>query len=108
MIKKLTVDEVANRIENNKKILLLEALPEKYFRKGHLPGALNIPHDVAEEDLKFVLKDKDAEIITYCANGPCMNSEILAERLIGMGFKNVSDFHLGKEGWVKSGRHLEK
>lgn len=34
IIKKLNVEEVANRIENNKKILLLEALPEKHFKKG--------------------------------------------------------------------------
>ena len=108
MIKKLSVEEVANRIEENKKVLLLEALPEKYFKQGHLPGALNIHHDVDEEDLKFVLKDKNAEIITYCANGPCMNSEILAERLLELGYKNVFDFHLGKEGWVKSGRHLKR
>lgn len=108
MIKKLSVDDVANKLELNKSLILLEALPEKYFKQGHIPGAYNVPHDAAEADIKFIVGDKEAEIITYCANGPCMNSEILAERLIEMGFNNVSDFHLGKEGWVKSGRHLVK
>lgn len=108
MINRLTADEVAQKIDISKNMIILEALPEKYFQKGHLPNALNLPHDVDESEIRSLLPDQHAQIITYCANGPCANSEILAERLIALGYENVFDFYDGKEGWVKSGRHLVK
>ena len=106
MIKRIDANEVDQRMRISKFIILLEALPEKYFNQGHLPGAMNVPHDISDNKILEILPDRTAEIITYCANRPCANSEILAERLVELGYKNVLDFYDGKEGWVKSGRHL--
>lgn len=105
---KINANQVIEKIETQQDLVILEALPEKYYQMGHLPKALNVPHDTPDETLLKLFPDKDVEIITYCANGPCMNSEILADRLIDLGYKNVADFHLGKEGWVKSGNRLTR
>jgi len=80
-----------------------EALPETYYQQKHLPGAINLPHDVSDEVISKVLPAKQAEIIVYCASGPCPNSGILAQRLVHLGYQNVSDFHIGKAGWEEAG-----
>jgi len=48
------------------KLILVDALPEKYFRFSHLQGSINIPHDKAEELIQRLLPDKKAEIVVYC------------------------------------------
>ncbi len=106
MIQRIDANEVGQRLRTSKYVLVLEALPEKFFNQGHLPGAINVPHDVSDKKILEILPDRTAEIITYCANRPCANSEILAERLVALGYNNVVDFYDGKEGWVKSGRRL--
>lgn len=41
--------------------------PERY-REAHIPGALNIAPERIKELAPQLLPDKDAEIVTYCAN----------------------------------------
>lgn len=105
---KINIQQVKEKIESGENVFVLEALPEKYYDMGHLPRALNVPHDTPDFTLLQLFPDRDVEIITYCANEPCMNSEILADRLIELGYKNVADFHAGKEGWVRSGNRLTR
>jgi rhodanese-related sulfurtransferase len=53
---------------NRKDIKVVETLAPEKFREAHLPGALNIPPDKIKELAPQLLPNKDAEIITYCAN----------------------------------------
>jgi rhodanese-related sulfurtransferase len=94
---------VKQLLDNQVPIVLVEALPEPYFQKKHLPGAINAPHDISDDFLFKALPDKEAQTIVYCASGPCPNSGILAHRLIQLGYQNVSDFHSGKAGWEEAG-----
>ena len=43
MAPKITLDELRERIGANPDLVLVEALPEQYFRHSHLPGAINLP-----------------------------------------------------------------
>ena len=104
-MKTVTIDQVRARIGN---ATLLEALPEMYFRKGHLPGAIHFPHDQVDALEPVVLGDKDAEILVYCANAACKNSGIAAERLTALGYRNVSVFVGGKKEWEEAGLSLER
>ena len=38
-------EELRQRLAQGEALTLVEALPELYFLKEHLPGAINIPHD---------------------------------------------------------------
>jgi rhodanese-related sulfurtransferase len=51
-----------------KDVKVVETLAPEKFREAHLPGALNIPPDKIKELAPQLLPNKDAEIITYCAN----------------------------------------
>jgi rhodanese-related sulfurtransferase len=108
MAPKITLDELRARLEANPYVVLVEALPEMYFRKAHLPGAINIPHTEVDELAPGLLPDRDAEIVVYCANGPCANSGIASARLVTLGYSNVSDYHEGKDEWIAAGLPVER
>jgi rhodanese-related sulfurtransferase len=78
-----------------------------YYRKAHLPGAINIPHDRVDELAPRLLPDKTAAIVVYCANAPCKNSGIAAARLVELGYRDVRDYHEGKQDWIEAGLPVE-
>ncbi len=107
MAPKITLEELRRRIDANDEIVLVEALPEQYYRHSHLPGAINIPHTEVDALAAELLPDKDAEIVVYCANGPCRNSGIAANSLVALGYTRVFDYHEGKAEWTGAGLPLE-
>jgi rhodanese-related sulfurtransferase len=86
---------------------LVEALPEKYWRDWHLPGALNLPHDRVREHAPVLLPDRSAEIVVYCASRTCQNSHIAARVLEQMGYANVAVYPGGKQDWQEAGLAVE-
>ncbi|MEW8035136.1 MAG: rhodanese-like domain-containing protein [Candidatus Thiodiazotropha sp.] len=87
---------------------LVEALPEKYHREAHLPGALLLPHDEVRDRAEALVADKNAFIVVYCANTHCNNSRIAAQTLASMGYTNVAEYAEGKEDWIEQGRRLRQ
>lgn len=108
MTKRITRAELQARLAANPALFLLEALPEKYFHDGHLPGARHFPHDQARALAGTVLPDKDAEIVVYCASASCQNSHIAARTLAQMGYGNVAVYAGGKQDWAGAGLALER
>jgi rhodanese-related sulfurtransferase len=88
-------------------ITLVEALPQQYFDEGHLPGAINIPHDQIRARAPSLLPDKDARIVVYCASATCRNSQLATDTLHRMGYTNAVDYVEGKQGWIEAGLALE-
>ena len=103
----ITLDELRARLDSGDPVTLVEALPPMYYEQEHLPGAINIPHDEVDELAPGVLPEVDAEIVVYCASGPCQNSGIAARRLASLGYTNVSDYHEGKAEWIAAGLPVE-
>ena len=103
MTAKITRDELKAKLDRGDRVVLVEALPEPYYRKAHLPGALNLPHDRVDALAPALLPDKAAEIVVYCANLPCPNSEIAADRLTELGYANVREYAEGKQDWIDAG-----
>jgi rhodanese-related sulfurtransferase len=62
-----------------------------------------MPHDQVDELASRLAPDKSAQVVVYCANGPCDNSEKAAKRLAELGYKNVFDYKEGKEDWIGLG-----
>lgn len=89
------------------KAILVEALPEKYWRDWHLPGARNLPHDQVRQLAPALLPDKSAEIVVYCASATCQNSHIAGRVLEQMGYANVSVYPGGKQDWQEAGLPTE-
>lgn len=107
MTPKITLDELKRRIAANPELVLVDARPEPNYRHSHLPGAINIPYNEVDVLAPTLLPDRDAEIVVYCANGPCPMSPIATARLVALGYANVADYHEGKAEWVGAGLPVE-
>lgn len=104
----ITRDELKAALESGAPLNLLEALPERYYRHGHLPGARWFPHDQAEELAASTLPDKEAAIVVYCASATCLNSHQAAETLSALGYSDVRVYAEGKADWQAAGLRLER
>ena len=106
MAPKITRDELKALLDRSE-VAVVEALPEQYFAKEHIPGAIQVDHDELEAQAPERLPDKDAAIVTYCASLTCRNSEIAANKLIALGYTNVREYAEGKADWIEAGLPVE-
>jgi rhodanese-related sulfurtransferase len=61
-------EELKKKLERGDRFFLLETLPEKYYRRAHLPGAMNLPPDRVSEVAPELVSDKSAEVVVYCGS----------------------------------------
>lgn len=50
-------------------ILVLDVRTPKEFASGHVPNAINIPHDVLAERLAEIERYRDETVVVYCESG---------------------------------------
>jgi rhodanese-related sulfurtransferase len=108
MTKLITREELQQRLSSENPPTLVEALPEKYYRDGHLPGARHLPHTEVAERAATVLPDKHADVVVYCASASCQNSHIAAKVLEQRGYTRVAVYAGGKQDWTEAGLQLER
>jgi rhodanese-related sulfurtransferase len=107
MLKTIARDELHRRIQSGNPPLLLEALPERYYADQHLPGARRFPHDQVEQLAPAVAPDKSAPIVVYCTSHTCQNSHAAAQRLMRLGYADVTVYPGGKLDWEQGGFAFE-
>ena len=66
MVETISREELRGKIEDGDGFVLVETLPEEYYRHTHLPGAVNLPTEEVGDRASEVLPGKDAEIVVYC------------------------------------------
>lgn len=99
--------ETLQHLLRQQRVTVVEALPQRYFDSGHLPGAVHLPHDQIEALATSRLPDRDARIVVYCANLQCQNSHAAAQRLTTQGYRDVAVYVGGKQDWADHGLPLE-
>lgn len=83
---------------------VINALPEDSFKKNHIPGTISVPYDrVSEQSLGA---DKNAPLIFYCAGKGCPVSGMAADRAAKLGYRNLSIYDGGLDGWRAAGYTL--
>jgi rhodanese-related sulfurtransferase len=99
-------------IVENKSALILDARSAVFFRRGHVPGALNLARDNFAPDYRhwsaILRMPSDKPIIVYCAGGACHDSRLVANALLTLGFGNVRVFTGGWETWSAAGLPVSK
>lgn len=65
-----TIDraELKRKLDRGDHFRLVETLGEEKYRKGHLPGAVNLPPDQIAELAPKLFSDRSEEIVVYCAS----------------------------------------
>lgn len=76
--------------------------PEEYA-SGHVPGAVNIPHDQVASRLEEVPKERP--VVLYCRSG--RRSGLAAEVLSGSGYQRVQLLEGDMPAWIERGRPVE-
>jgi rhodanese-related sulfurtransferase len=76
--------------------------PEEYVT-GHVPGAVNIPHDQIAARLAEVPKDKD--VVLYCRSG--RRAAMAGEVLSGNGYTRLQHLEGDIMGWQEKQRPVE-
>src|ERR1700754_3319543 len=82
---------------------VVDALGGDYWAQQHLPGAIPLVADDVTERAATLLPDKEAAIVTYCANPACQNTQAVASRLEQLGYTNVRKYREGIEDWTTAG-----
>ncbi len=100
-------DELRALLERDEPLTLIEALPAPFYRKAHLPGAINLPPEQVETLAPSLLPDKQAAIVVYCADLACGNSTVATRQLTALGYTNVREYAEGKQDWLAAGLPVE-
>ncbi|EKD92746.1 MAG: Rhodanese-like protein [uncultured bacterium] len=102
--------ELYAMIDRNEDLVLVDVLPQESYLRQHLPGAINIPidSDNFETLVEDLIPDKSKLVIVYCEKKDCDESLRGAQRIAAMGYKNVSDYETGLEGWEQQGYEFDQ
>lgn len=80
--------------------VFIDARFARDYKRGHLEGAISVPVDSNDIELKKATADiaKVARVVLYCQSAGCKFAEIVAIKLIEDGFTDISIY---KNGWVE-------
>ena len=97
-----TKAKIGKGTHNSAKAVLVDARPNKKFKVGTIPSAINIP-DTDYEKYVGQLKDtpKNKEILVFCGGWKCGKSPKVANMLKKDGFTNVKLYQAGEPEWSK-------
>jgi rhodanese-related sulfurtransferase len=88
-------------------VVVVEALGPSFYASGHIPGAINIPPLRVRAIAPTALPDKNAAVVVYGASPGCPQAEIVIRILTALGYRHVSRYREGKQGWAAAGLVLE-
>lgn len=93
--------ELMQRIKANHTGLILDVRSKGEYASGHIPGAINIPHDQLGSRLAEIGSYKDKDIVLYCASGGRVGSA--AKTLQPAGFSKLLHLDGDMNGWRSNG-----
>jgi len=96
--------KAAWKLYREKQGIFVDARTRAEFDAGHIPGALLLSQDTAEESVTSFqdLIPTDSPLVTYCAGKGCESSIEVAEILIDAGYSQVKVFGGGWTKWKAS------
>jgi rhodanese-related sulfurtransferase len=89
---------------NDAALFVLDVRTPEEFAAGHVPGAVNVPHDQLANRLAEVPRDKD--VVVYCRSG--RRSQIAADILATNGFERISHLEGDMIAWQEKARPIAK
>jgi len=102
----ITPAELAKRIASkDADLVVLDVRTAREFDAGHVPGALNIPHDQVGVRLEELASMRGKQIVLYCRSG--RRSALAGETLRQAGFQNLRQLEGDYPAWESEGRPVE-
>ena len=88
LFRRKDINRRIEEVRDKNHAVLIDVRDADEFRRGHIPGAINIPAD-SIDSIGRKVKDKDAPIYSYCLSGA--RSGRAAAALKAMGYTNVTN-----------------
>lgn len=86
--------------------LILDVRTPEEYAAGHVPNAINIPHDEIEAHLAELESRRSGPVVLYCKSG--RRAGLAAESLAKAGFPNLLHLTGDMEAWTAAGLPIEK
>ena len=93
-------------LEAGEEVVVIDARSPESYARGHIPGAVNIPHRTMSADTTAHL-DKNALVVTYCDGIGCNGSTKGALQMLRLGFR-VKELIGGLEWWRRDGHPIHQ
>jgi len=97
--------QLAGRIQAGSPPLILDVRTREEYAQGHIPGAINVPHDELPTRLAELHIAKSEEVVVHCRRGG--RSRLAEETLRERGYSNVRDLAGHWQGWKAAGLPTE-
>ena len=95
----ITADQLKQEMSSNANLLVINVLPEKYYKDCHITGSINAPlKDLVDRAQSW---NHSQRIVVYCALDECDAGEKGSILLGCMGFTNVVDYKGGIKEWYQ-------
>jgi len=105
VVPQVTPAQAKANIDKGTYKVIVDVREPKEFRKGHIPGAINIPRGLLEFKVTAKIPDKATPILVYCKTGG--RGALSGQALMKMGYKNVTNMDGGWMAWEKAGYPVE-
>jgi len=96
--------DVHDAMSGEADFVLLDVRSPEMYAKGHIPGAINLPHGKIIAS-KMRHWDEETVFVTYCAGPHCNGATRGALKLARLG-RPVKVMPGGVTGWLDEGFHL--
>ena len=97
----ITPMKLFRRITAGEAPLILDVRTEQEYRDGHIPGAINIPHDELSDRLSELALAKSDEVVVHCKSG--RRAALATEVLTAAELTNVRELEGHMNAWKESG-----
>ena len=81
-------------------MLILDVRSPGEYERGHVPGAINIPHNQVENRLPEIIEYKDQTVVVYCRSG--RRAGMAESVLEASGFTQLKHLEGDWLGWEAS------
>ncbi len=96
-VNEITVDSL---LKTQQEVILLDAREKKEYNVSHIENAIYVGYSIFEKkNIKNI--EKHSPIVVYCSVG--YRSEKITEKLMRMGYTNVSNLRGGIFDWTNKG-----
>lgn len=97
--------DLAERLEANPDLLLVDVREPDEFAAMHIPGSINVPRGILEsacewdyeETVPELVQAREREIVVVCRSG--YRSVLAASSMLLLGYRDVASLQTGLRGW---------
>lgn len=87
-------------------VVVLDVRTPEEFAAGHVPGAINVPHDQVEARIAELRGARDRDLVVYCRSGK--RAGVALETLGRLGFTRLAHLEGDWLAWESAGLPAER